>query len=172
MSFRHQDTLECGGDSPTGMQKLTPWSGMRLMPVIPASRRWRWEEHVSKANLGYLVRLCLILKKPKLQGPRFSSQAAGQGPRMQLQEEYAEANPQPTRILRRQMAHLADRTRDTNPSELKGEVRVPDSLYKREADSMVPSVSTWFSLLHPASLHLQIHLHNTEDQKAYKEFLK
>lgn len=37
---------------------------------------------------------------------------------------------------------------------------------------MAPLISAWFDLLHPAFLHLQIHLRNTEDQKVYKLFLK
>ena len=31
---------------------------------------------------------------------------------------------------------------------------------------MVPLILTWFYLLHQALPHLQIHLHNTEDEKA------
>lgn len=43
---------------------------------------------------------------------------------------------------------------------------------KKVKHGLAPLILTWFDLLHPAFPHLQIHLHNTEDQKVYELFLK
>ena len=56
---------------------------------------------------------------------------------------------------------------------LKSQVRVSTFYFIREKKKgvkheMVPLILTSFDLLHPAFLHLQIHLHNTEDQKVWK----
>jgi hypothetical protein len=51
---------------PRNLQKdwiLRP--GMGYMPVIPALRNWRQEDHKFETSLGYIVRPCLKKKKKK-----------------------------------------------------------------------------------------------------------